>query len=213
MPGRSLIKRARRRLYIGAWLVFGIGSAFPGGKPECRLMARSAMLPVLRRGSDCGERIRPRQRHSPGRPCHPAIYGSAQSAKPLPTSGADGLSAPRFVTGEVSQPPQRSQYILSHTAITVNHAFLPRLCHIIGSSFTRETASPRRPRWATADIVDTAPVGCAAVIAGAPQLTVRVWRRWLTWWWPPPAGPISPSGECCAFWMDWLSSATCQPNT
>ena len=28
-------------------------------------------------GSNCGKRIRPRQRHSPGRPCHPAIYGSA----------------------------------------------------------------------------------------------------------------------------------------
>ena len=28
-------------------------------------------------GSDCGERIKPRQRHPPGRPCHPAIYGSA----------------------------------------------------------------------------------------------------------------------------------------
>ena len=29
----------------------------------------------------------------------------------------------------------------------------------------------------------------------------------------PPAGPTSPSGECRASWMDWLSSATCQPNT
>ena len=28
-------------------------------------------------GSDCGKRIRPRQRRPPGRPCHPAIYGSA----------------------------------------------------------------------------------------------------------------------------------------
>ena len=113
----------------------------------------------------------------------------------------------------MSRPPQRSRYILYCLAITVNDGFLPRLCHIIGLSFTRETASPGRPPWAIADIVDTAPVGSAAVIAGAPQLTVRVWRSWLTWWRRPPASPISPSGECCAFWMDWLSSATCQPTT
>ena len=29
----------------------------------------------------------------------------------------------------------------------------------------------------------------------------------------PPASPFAPSGECRAFWMDWLSSAACQPNT
>ena len=29
MPGRSPIKRARRPLYIGPWLTFGIGSAIP----------------------------------------------------------------------------------------------------------------------------------------------------------------------------------------
>ena len=41
----------------------------------------------------------------------------------------------------MSQPPQRLQYILYHLAITVNHGSLPRLCHIIGLSFTRETAN------------------------------------------------------------------------
>ena len=48
MPGRSLIKRARRRLYIGAWLVFGIGSAIPWREPRMPLAARSATLPVLK---------------------------------------------------------------------------------------------------------------------------------------------------------------------
>ena len=158
-------------------------------------------------GSDCGERIRPRQRRPPGRPCHPAIYGSAQSAKPLPTSGADGLGAPRFVTGEVSQPPQRSQYILSHTTITVNHAFLPPQCPVIGLSFTRETAMGRcrycgqRVGW-----LRSSHRRCAATYRqGLAQLVDLVVA--------PPASPTSPSGECCAFWMDWLSSATCQPNT
>ena len=77
MPGRSLIKRARRRWRVGPWLMFGIGSAIPWREPRMPLAARSATLPVLRGGSDCGKRIRPRQRHPPGRPCHPAIYGSA----------------------------------------------------------------------------------------------------------------------------------------
>ena len=203
MPARSPIKRARLRWMVGAWLMLGIGSAIPWRETRMPVGGPVGNSACSQGGPDCRKRIRPRQRRPPGQPCHPAIYGSARSAKPLHTSGAEGLGAPRFATGEVSQPPQHSQYILSYTAITVNHALLPPQCPIIGSSFTWETASPGRPRWAIADIVDTAPVGSAAVIASAPQLTVRVWRRWLTWWWPPQGGPISPSGECCAFWMDW----------
>ena len=48
MPGRSLIKRARRRLYIGAWLTYGIGSVVPWRETRMPLAARSATLPVLR---------------------------------------------------------------------------------------------------------------------------------------------------------------------
>ena len=122
-----------------------------------------------------------------------------------------GLAPPRFATGGVSQPPQRSQYILYHTAISVNHAFRPVTVQTSGdlptirplvegqpsTEFPLQTVSvpsnvnsyfglsyvislapvsPGRPRWAIADFVGTAPVGCPAVIASAPQLTVRVSR-------------------------------------
>ena len=40
---------------VGAWLVFGIGSAIPWQKTRMPLAARSATLPVLRGGSDCGK--------------------------------------------------------------------------------------------------------------------------------------------------------------
>ena len=134
MLGRSLIKRARRRPSIGAWLAFGTGSAIPWRETRMPIGGPVSNSACSQGGSDCGKRIRPRQRHPPGRPCHPAIYGSARSAKPLPTSGADGLNAPRFATAGVSRPLQRSQYILCHTAIIINHAFLPRLCPEISTT-------------------------------------------------------------------------------
>ena len=48
MPARSLIKRAKHRWRVGAWLVFGIGSAIPWRETRMPLVARSATLPVLR---------------------------------------------------------------------------------------------------------------------------------------------------------------------
>ena len=48
MPAISLIKRAKRRLYIGAWLTYGIGSVVPWRETRMPLAARSATLPVLR---------------------------------------------------------------------------------------------------------------------------------------------------------------------
>ena len=77
MPGRSPIKRARRRLYIGAWLVFSIGSAIPWREPRMPVGGPVGNSTCSQGGSDCGKLIRPRQRHPPGRPCHPAIYDSA----------------------------------------------------------------------------------------------------------------------------------------
>ena len=48
MPGRSLIKRARLRWRVGAWLTFGINSAILWRETRMQLAARSATLPVLR---------------------------------------------------------------------------------------------------------------------------------------------------------------------
>ena len=48
MPGRSLIKRAKRRWRVGPWLTFGIGSVVPWRETRMPLAARSATLPVLR---------------------------------------------------------------------------------------------------------------------------------------------------------------------
>ena len=48
MPGRSLIKRAKRRWTVGAWIMFGIGSAIPSRETRMPLAARSATLPILR---------------------------------------------------------------------------------------------------------------------------------------------------------------------
>ena len=42
------MKRARRRLSIGAWLVFGNGSPIPRCETPMPLVARSATLPVSR---------------------------------------------------------------------------------------------------------------------------------------------------------------------
>ena len=47
-PGRPLIKRAKLRLSIGAWLVFGVGSPIPWREIRMPLVARSATLPVPR---------------------------------------------------------------------------------------------------------------------------------------------------------------------
>ena len=92
-----------------------------GGKSEYRLVDGPVGDSAgYKGGFDCGKRIRPRQRRPPGRPCRLAIYGSALSAKPLPTSCATGPMALRFVTGEVSLPPQRTEYILYDLAIIVN---------------------------------------------------------------------------------------------
>ena len=149
MPGRSPIKRARRRWKVGPWLMLDINSAIPWRETRMPVGGPVGNSAGSQGGSDCGKRIRPRQRRPPGRPCHPAIYDSARSAKPLHTSGSDGLSAPRFPTGEVSQPPQRSQYILYYPAITVNDGLLPR--HVLSlapvdrigsSSSARNTTCP-----------------------------------------------------------------------
>ena len=77
MTGRSLTKRSQaptvqRRL---AGVRYRLGHSLAGtpnavGGP----VGNSA---CSQDGSDCGKRIRPRQRRPPGRPCHPAIYGSA----------------------------------------------------------------------------------------------------------------------------------------
>ena len=76
-PGRSPIKRARRRWRVGAWLMLDINSAIPWRETRMPVGSPVGNSACSQGGSDCGKRIRPRQRRPPGRPCNPAIYDSA----------------------------------------------------------------------------------------------------------------------------------------
>ena len=77
MPGRSPIKRAKRRWRVGAWLMLDINSAIPWRETRMPVGSPVGNSACSQGGSDCGKRIRPRQRRPPGRPCNPAIYDSA----------------------------------------------------------------------------------------------------------------------------------------
>ena len=128
MPGRSLIKRARSRSSIGAWLAFGTGSAIPWGKPECRLTARSATLPGLRAALIAGnESGRGSVTHRADHVTRPSMVQRDQRNHfpPPVLTGWAPLGSQRL-----GHPvhPRRSQYILYHTTITFSHPFLPRLC-------------------------------------------------------------------------------------
>ena len=151
------------------------------GTPNA-LAARSATLPVLRAALIAGnESGRGSVAHRADHVTLPSMVQRNQRNH-FPPPVLTGPIAPRFVTGEVSQPPQRSQYILYHSAITVNHgvsaSFMsyhwPQLHP--GDRFTRETAMGHcrycghRSGW-----LRSSHRQCA-------QLTVRVWRSWLTWW-------------------------------
>ena len=95
-------------------------SAFPWREIRVPIDGPVGDPAVYKDGIDCGKRIRPRQHRPSGRTCHLAIYGSALSAKPLPTSCTTGPIALRFVTSGVSLLPQRTKYILYDLAIIVN---------------------------------------------------------------------------------------------
>lgn len=103
-----------------AWLTFGIGSAIQWREIRVPIDGPVGDSAVYKNGTDCGKRIRPRQHRPSGRTCRLAIYGSALSAKPLPTSCTTGPIALRFVTSGVSLPPQRTRYTLYDLAIIVN---------------------------------------------------------------------------------------------
>ena len=117
---------------IGSWLDSVPARPFPEGKPECRLAARSATLPVLRSALIAGnESGRGSVTHRADPVTLPSMVQRDQRNHfpPPVLTGLVPLSSQRLGHPvHPSRPPRRSQYIPYHTAITVNPAFLPPLC-------------------------------------------------------------------------------------